>query len=122
LEKIYPARTVVLGEPRPGFKQLSDLLAPYPRVSYRNRDILGRIDLVTTVPIVFPPEEYVHPSKLDDLIVVPDPLDKWGAFRLHHSWLYVKGLEDVGTGLIPTLESAESGFIRGIENWFKSLI
>ena len=93
LDGVKPARVVVMGEPRPGFTQLRDIIWGCPRVSYRTVDKLGKIDLVTTVPIAFPPEEYIHPTPMIDLLVVPNYLDYWGAFRLHHSELYLAGLE-----------------------------
>jgi hypothetical protein len=92
LDGVKPARVVLMGEPRPGFTQLRDLIWHVPRASYRNVDKLGKIDLVTTVPIAFPPEEYVHPTPMIDLLVAPDYIDHWGAFRLHHSELYLAGL------------------------------
>jgi len=99
LDGYHPARTVVIGEPRPAFRELVDILAPYPRAAYRTVDEVrhwdGEEDPVTGVPLSLLVESYVHPSPLIDLPVSPLFPDLWGPLRLHHPELYLQGLANL---------------------------
>jgi hypothetical protein len=86
-----PIRRVCFGEPKPGFQQLADYIKGVPAASYRNAGG-GQHDLITSVPLSFPPEEYVHAAPLTDVFGAPQPDDKWGPFCMHHMELYVKAL------------------------------
>jgi lipase (class 3) len=90
-----PAARVVFGEPKPGFKRLAEYIAHVPARSYRNTgEVSGRSghDLITDVPLSFPPEEYVHDSSLIDVSAPPAAGDNWGPFAYHHMELYVSAL------------------------------
>lgn len=86
------AAKMVFGEPKPGFVQLARLLSRIPQsVSYRNGDAHHH-DLITDVPLSFPPEEYVHPEVLTEVCAPPSPGDSWGVFAWHHLQLYQQAL------------------------------
>ena len=87
------ARIVTFGSPKPGFQKLADFLKGIPGVAYRNQDVSGH-DLVTDVPLTFPPEDYVHPISFTPVTGSPLSADK-GSFRYHHMSLYVKGLQSL---------------------------
>jgi hypothetical protein len=91
---ILPLTRVVFGSPKPGFKRLSDYIAGVPGRSYRNGDEHHH-DLVTEVPFLLPPEEYVHPSPLIMVSAAPDPATatKFGLFKWHHMPLYAQALK-----------------------------
>jgi hypothetical protein len=88
-----PLARVVFGEPKPGFKRLADYISGIPGRSYRNGNPQHH-DLVTDVPLTFPPEEYVHPTPLIEVDCEPDAavVERWGAFRYHHMPLYAGAL------------------------------
>jgi Lipase (class 3) len=90
-----PKRRVCFGEPKPGFSRLASILVPIPGASYRcgsdRADDRISHDLVTDVPISFPPEEYVHPTPLVHVPAVAVDYS-WGMFSYHHIELYVKAL------------------------------
>lgn len=109
---------VTFGEPRPGFIQLADILAPYPNRSYRNNPegVFGH-DLVTDVPAHAPPEfPYVHggecgvnPRHLIDIDGPPtDPLDLT-PFRWHHTYLYLAGMLKLDPLPVTLLSGATEG-------------
>jgi hypothetical protein len=58
-----PLRTVLFGEPLPGFQTLADIWKGRDRISYRNGDHVHH-DPVTDWPADFPPERYTHPTPL----------------------------------------------------------
>ena len=86
-EFMPPDAKVVCGEPKPGFSDFANLIAKVPMRSYCCGDDLGH-DLVTEVPFTFPPENYVHPSKLISVKASPQPNDPFGPFKYHHMQLY----------------------------------
>lgn len=89
---IVPVGRIAFGEPKPGFSKLAALLSTLPSdLSYRNKGVNGH-DLVTDVPFTFPPEEYVHSTKLQDICGEPPKNDEWGPLAWHHLELYRQGL------------------------------
>lgn len=92
------AGRVVFGEPRPGFRTLQGILSVVPHsCSYRNgSETRHEHDPVTDVPFVFGIEQYVHPTPLIDLYVVPPPNDPWDIFAFHHMTLYYQGVSNIG--------------------------
>ncbi len=92
-----PIARVVFGEPKPGFSKLAEYISKVPARSYRNTGA-GHHDLITDVPLSFPPEEYVHASELIDVSGVPTIGDPWGCFAFHHMPLYLQGLKALQTG------------------------
>lgn len=92
-----PVRRVGLGEPKPGFRRLAEVLANVPCDNYRNGDSYHH-DLVTDVPLSFPPEDYVHSSALTFITAKPPEDDQWGVFAWHHMELYRAALEAAGAG------------------------
>jgi hypothetical protein len=84
-----PIARICFGEPRAGFAQLGEILAPIKQQrSYRNRNANDH-DLITDVPFFWPPLfAYQHPTNLTDLIVTPGPHAQWGIFRFHLPELY----------------------------------
>jgi Lipase (class 3) len=86
-----PARRVCFGEPRPGFRQLADLIAKVPAASYRNGDGWHH-DLVTDVPYLVPPLLYRHPAPLTAVNAPPSPGSVLGIFAYHHMDLYWQAL------------------------------
>lgn len=88
LSGLRPALRVAWGEPRPGFKGLTALLAGMAARSYRNA-CTGGHDVVTDVPFHLPPlDDFVHAAPLIDVCAPPPPSDPWGPFRFHHMQLY----------------------------------
>ena len=81
-------KIVLFGCPRPGFKQLSDMLAPYPIDNYKNEG-----DVVTEVPIPLTPEmPYMHVRGQHIVNVPPTPDDIFDIFARHHIQLYERGV------------------------------
>jgi hypothetical protein len=91
---ITPVGRVVFGEPRPGFQQLANLIAPISESrSYRNgKPNTFDHDLVTDVPYYLGLYQYVHPTTLIDVSALPPLLDDWGLFSYHHMQLYAQAL------------------------------
>lgn len=91
---IVPVGRVVFGEPRPGFRQLADVIAPIAESrSYRNgRPGTFEHDLVTDVPYRIGLMQYVHPTPLVDVSALPPADDEWGIFSYHHMRLYAEAL------------------------------
>lgn len=83
---IDPVATVTFGCPRPGFKQLSDILSCHPIRSYKNRR-----DLVTDVPVELPGLPFVDAAPFIHVDVQSSP-DDFGLFADHHIELYVAGV------------------------------
>ncbi len=90
---VTPLARVVFGEPKPGFAPLASYIQGVSGRSYRNGDA-SHHDLVTDVPIRFPPEEYVHPSPLIEVCAPPVGyiLERMGLFAWHHMGLYSSAL------------------------------
>lgn len=97
------AASVLMGSPRPGLWQLSELMLRQPVSSYKNR-----VDPVTTVPVPIPGAWYVHVRSQILLNVPPADLDHdptpWIDFNTaleeisfadHHVELYQKGILDL---------------------------
>lgn len=95
-DNVKPIARVVFGEPKPGFKKLADYISGVPARSYRNTGN-GQHDLITSVPLSFPPEEYVHAAPLTDVCALPQPGDSWGVFAYHHMELYAAALRPTGS-------------------------
>ncbi len=93
LDGAAPVYRFQCGEPKPGFQKLADALSPHPAKSLRNGDGEHH-DLVTDVPLTFPPEEYVHSVKLSYVTAMPGPeiQKSWGIFAWHHMPLYKQAL------------------------------
>ena len=93
-------KRVVFGEPKPGFKQLSDYISSVPGWSYRNGDA-HFYDLVTALPFSFPPEEYVRSTALIEVCEPPsnDIIVQMAGFSWHHILLYVAGLKKLGSSV-----------------------
>lgn len=91
---IVPVGRVVFGEPRPGFKQLADVIDPITESrSYRNgKPGSFEHDLVTDVPYRIGPYQYVHPTPLIDVSALAPPDDAWGIFGYHHMQLYAQAV------------------------------
>lgn len=90
---VLPCRRVVFGEPKPGLLDLANLIKAIPAASYRNGDGLHH-DLVTDVPLSFPPLQYVHPTPIVEVCAEPTGalFERLGAFAYHHIELYVAAL------------------------------
>jgi hypothetical protein len=91
-----PVARVVWGEPKSGFAPLAGIIAGVPARSYRNGD--GRHhDLVTDVPISFPPEDYLRSGHLIDICAAPGPeiTGALGIFAWHHMPLYAEATPGV---------------------------
>lgn len=86
-----PDRTVLAGEPRPGFSKLAALIGGNPRRTSLccEGEIRPYLDKVTTVPFNLGPlQDYVTPSPFTVLDVTPAPDDPWQDFKYHHIQLY----------------------------------
>jgi hypothetical protein len=97
LEGQAPVARVVWGEPKSGFAPMAGLIAGVPARSYRNGD--GRHhDLVTDVPISFPPEDYLRSGHLIDICAVPEAAEvaSLGIFAWHHMPLYAAATPETG--------------------------
>lgn len=90
---VTPLCRVVFGEPKPGFSKLAQYISHVPSRSYRNGHNRDH-DLVTSVPISFPPEEYVHAEALIDVTAIPSLKQtlKYGPLRYHVMELYAQAL------------------------------
>lgn len=87
---VLPIGRVVFGEPKPGLIDLGELVKGIPARSYRNGDSLHH-DVVTDVPMTFPPHQFVHPTPIVPVCAEPtgDLFSRLGAFAYHHIELYV---------------------------------
>lgn len=85
---IFPS-TIVWGEPKTGFAQFNSFLEKVPGISYRNGDDRHH-DLVTEVPLSFPPMLYAHRFPLTSVSARPssDIEADIGFFAWHHFSLY----------------------------------
>jgi lysozyme family protein len=86
-----PIARVVFGEPRPGYRQLADLISAVPGRSYCNGNAFEH-DLITAVPFRVWPELYVHPTQPISVCKEPPITDDWFLFRWHHMQLYSEAL------------------------------
>ena len=102
LDKQPPLRTVLFGEPKPGFQKLAGIWSGMPRASYRNGDSVHH-DPITDVPYSIPPEEFVHPTPLVLVTAMPpDSINqRFGVFAWHHAPLYEQALCGM-SGLSPS--------------------
>lgn len=92
LDKRPPIRRVTFGEPRAGFKQLHDLVAPVTTACYRNLH-----DLIAHLPFSGLVEHYVDAATPIDIEVAPHGAAlAWGPFAWHHMMLYREGTNAVG--------------------------
>lgn len=84
-----PIARIVFGEPKPGLLDLAQLVKEVPARSYRNGDDTHH-DVVTDVPLSFPPEQYVHPTPIVPVCAKPagDLFEQLGIFAWHHIELY----------------------------------
>lgn len=91
-----PISRVVMGEPKPGLLDFAMRLPPGGR-SYRNGDATHH-DLVTDLPLTFPPEEYVHPTAIIPVHAEPsaDDFAHTGIFAWHGAALYVQAITAAG--------------------------
>jgi hypothetical protein len=89
VDGVTPAARVVFGEPKPGLIDLAEIIKDVPARSYRNGDKLHH-DLVTDVPMTFPPHQFVHPTPIVPVCAEPtgDLFSRLGAFAYHHIQLY----------------------------------
>lgn len=97
-----PSLLLNLGEPKPGFKKLSDIIVGNGVTvrSYRNRDADGH-DRVDDVPFTLSNLPYQHIAPLIDLAASPIPDDPWGFFAYHHGPLYRSAMLKLNP--VPTL-------------------
>lgn len=88
-----PVERIVFGEPKPGLLDFAALLDGMPGRSYRNGDATHH-DLVTDLPLTFPPEEYVHPTPIIPVCAPPSgsQFAQLGVFAWHHVELYETAL------------------------------
>lgn len=88
-----PAARVVFGEPKPGLMDFAQIIKSVPARSYRNGDDLHH-DLVTDLPLSFPPLEYVHPTPIVPVCCRPTggEFEQMGVFAYHHVELYETAL------------------------------
>lgn len=83
----HPGGITAFGSPRPGCSILRQLLAPYPKSSYRNGE-----DPVTDVPVWLASFPVLEPTPFK--LVNVAPVDS-GLLRFHHMPLYVQGTESL---------------------------
>jgi hypothetical protein len=91
----YRTVTVTFGSPRPGDKDLANILIASTNRSYRNFHTFDEQDFVCDVPLCHP-FGYVRPGV--DLIVdvAPSPDDPWLLLSRHHLGLYIEGVKRYG--------------------------
>ena len=101
-----PVLRVVFGEPKPGLMDFAAYIEKVPGRSYRNGDAKDH-DVVTDVPLLFPPLQFVHPTPI--MVVTAEPtgdlFSRYGLFAFHHIELYVSAIDamipPVVTGATP---------------------
>lgn len=93
VDGVPPVARVVFGEPKPGLLDFAGIIKDIPARSYRNGDGLHH-DLVTDLPLSFPPLEYMHPTPIVPVCCRPDvsEFEKMGVFAYHHFELYETAL------------------------------
>lgn len=94
---LIPEAVTVFGEPRSGYQQLTDFMAPVPIHSYCN-GAAGGHDLVTDVPFTTLPFPFARVRPLIKVSAPPLPHDDWGALRFHHIQLYEAGVAQALSG------------------------
>lgn len=84
-----PVLRVVFGEPKPGLMDFAAYIAKVPGRSYRNGNDRDH-DVVTDVPMLFPPLQFVHPTPIVVVTAAPtgDLFSRYGLFSWHHIQLY----------------------------------
>jgi pimeloyl-ACP methyl ester carboxylesterase len=87
---------VVFGEPKPGLLDFAKLITGIAGRSYRNGDDTHH-DLVTDLPLSFPPTQFVHPTPIIPVCCRPtgDLFSTMGVFAYHHIELYRAALAAV---------------------------
>lgn len=98
IDATAPVARVVMGEPKPGLIDFA-LRVPGGGRSYRNGDATHH-DLVTDLPLTFPPEEYVHPTAIIPVHAEPSAEDfaKDGIFAWHSVALYTTAIAMAAIG------------------------
>jgi Lipase (class 3) len=96
VDGVPPVARVVFGEPKPGLLDFAKLITGIPGRSYRNGDSTHH-DLVTDVPLSFPPMQFVHPTPIIPVCCKPtgDLFSTMGVFAYHHIELYHAALAAV---------------------------
>jgi hypothetical protein len=89
VDGVTPVLRVVFGEPKPGLMDFGAYIAKVPGRSYRNGDAKHH-DVVTDVPMLFPPLQFVHPTPIIVVTAEPtgDMFSRLGLFAFHHIELY----------------------------------
>lgn len=92
-DKVPPVSRVVFGEPKPGMLDFARIVETVPGRCYRNGDDLHH-DLVTDLPLSFPPLQYVHPTPIIPVCAPPVGalFERLGIFAWHHMPLYAAAL------------------------------
>lgn len=92
-----PVSRVVFGEPKPGLMDFAKIIQDIPARSYRNGDATHH-DLVTDVPLTFPPLEYAHPTPVVPVCCTPaeSAFEKDGIFAWHNILLYETAVAALG--------------------------
>lgn len=105
-----PARRVCFGEPRPGFRKLSDILRNVPSASYRNSDGVSH-DIITDVPAPVGAMNYMHPCPLTDVCERPAQaqIEDDVLFAWHNMGLYLTALQKRATLHHSTKETRHAG-------------
>jgi len=93
VDHVPPVARVVFGEPKPGLLDIAQLITAVPGRSYRNGDAAHH-DLVTDLPLSFPPLQYVHPTPIIPVCCRPDESEvaDLGIFAWHSVELYQAAL------------------------------
>jgi hypothetical protein len=96
VDGVPPVARVVFGEPKPGLLDFAKLITGVPARSYRNGDDRHH-DLVTDLPLSFPPTQFVHPTSIVPVCCRPtgDRFSTMGVFAYHHIELYQAALAAV---------------------------
>jgi hypothetical protein len=105
LKGVKPARIVCFGQPRPGFKQLADVLFDIPQGNYCNGAMAHDHDKVTDVPWKVGPNLYEHSGPLtyvDQAPALPERM-LLGMFARHHMPLYVAAMSK----LVASVETSQ---------------
>jgi hypothetical protein len=102
LDNNPPKARIVFGEPKPGLIDFGKYLADVPARSYRNGNDKHH-DVITDVPLLLPPLQFVHPTPIVVVNAEPDAsmFIQLGLFAYHHIDLYVKAVTDYVNGKSP---------------------
>jgi hypothetical protein len=94
LDGIIPIAKIGFGSPKPGFKQLGQIVKNVPDFCFRNTDGIYW-DLITSLPATFYPEEYEHVAPLFNVNCPPEDDDAWGPFAWHRMQYYRRAVEEL---------------------------